>query len=222
MKERPIIFSTESVRAILEGRKTQTRRVIKLKNYHRNIWDYCVPHNGEQSVFRSSETGQLVPYLKVPYDEITDNAGCRIFCPYGQVGDRLWVRETWASENRYNHLKPSEIPQTAKIFYLASVDYDPFEMGKVRSSRFMPRWASRILLEITAESVARLRDISLEDIELEGTPMNPMRQLVYTNDGYQRTKDWIYHWDKVIGNAKRGYGWETNPWVWVISFERVK
>jgi hypothetical protein len=182
VKETGIIMSGNHPRLILDGLKTQTGRVIKPQP------DRIV--NG-------------LPYRLLIEDGVGEVLKL-IPCPYGGVGDRLWVKETWASENRYNHLKPSEIPQMAKIFYLAP-GYNPFEMGKVRSPLFMPRWASRILLEITELGAQRLQDISYKDSKAEG---------------YISISDFAIRWDSL--NAKRGFGWERNPFVWVISFKRYR
>ena len=190
MKEHPIIFSTDMVKAILEGRKTQTRRVIKPQpEYQDNTNIYW----GNKWCF---------------VNDIKDSMPQ--FCPYGQVGNRLVIKETWATENRYNHLKPSEVPRTAKIWYLADEQYNPFLMGKVRSAMFMCYWMSRARPEITEVRVEKLRDIIEEDIKKEGCPS------IVCGVGHRL--QWFKElWDSL--NAKRGYSWESNPWVWVISFK---
>ena len=192
MKETPIIMSGNHPRLILDLLKTQTRRVIKPQP--------------ELSAF------DFAPYLwkGTNYDHLMLESKC----PYSQVGDRLWVKETWATENRYNNLKPSELPQTAKIWYLADCDYDPFQVGIIRPSIFMPRWASRILPVITEVRVERVQDITAGDCTKEGIP--------YEDGDYVSMKVFEkFHllWDSL--NAKRGYGWETNPWVWCLSFKVV-
>jgi hypothetical protein len=168
VKERPILFSGRMVQAILDGRKTMTRRVFK--------------------------TAKLIP---------TESYGKRALtrtCPYGQPGDRLWVRET--------HNTCGEKP-----FYRADGEM-PLEW-KWSPSVFMPRWASRITLEITAVWVERLKDITIEDAQAEGiTPLGTEGDSRRWRAGFREL------WDSL--NAKRGYGWDANPWVWVISFKRVK
>jgi len=132
-------------------------------------------------------------------------------CPYGQVGDTLIIKETWASEKRYDHLKPSEIPNTAKIYYVDKLIYSAggyslfTEMGKIRSAMFMCLWMSRARPEITAVRVERVREISIADALAEGMkgPFTAISQFENL-------------WDSL--NAKRGYGWEVNPGVWVIEF----
>lgn len=212
MKERPIIFSTDMVKAILEGRKTQTRRVIKPqppKGFRMRM--------GINIGVCEEDTNKLPrkqDYVKIPY---------------GAVGDRLWVRETLATANRYNHLKPSEIPQRESILHYLADGYSPFEMGKVRSSLFLPRWASRITLEITGVRVERLQDIGgeggfgdlkqlrAEGLELGVGAVRGNSHLPWRYDSIVAFQDL---WDSI--NAKRGYGWDTNPWVWVIEFKRSK
>ena len=231
VKEYPLIFSGDMVKATLDGIKTQTRRVIKLKNYHRNVWDYCVPHNGDKAELLGE------PYLKVPYDAITDNAGTRITCPYGQVGSRLWVRETWRvgawDENegfiavdyragdyaRREWLDPKDADVFEKL-WIQSTD-DALAAGLVsdkdtgafqwkdgkspcrwRPSIHMFRWASRITLEITEVRVERLNQMAESDAHLEGV---------------DNLVTFMLLWDRL--NKERGYEWKSNCWVWVITFK---
>ena len=191
MKERPIILCTEMVRATLEGRKTKTRRVVReLKYYLPKTWDIAVPHNMYAE-----------PYLKIPYQPEGDVIGGRYSCPYGQVGDRLWVRETgvWDDSKGF-------------VAYKANM---PDVNAKWQSPIFMPRWASRITLEITDIRVERLQEITEEDANKEGNPYPDMG-----GKGSLPPLWWFKKlWDSI--NAKRGYSWESNPWVWVISFKRI-
>jgi len=202
MKERPIIMSSELVRAILEGRKTMTRRVIKpqpLKDY----------------TFKGSDGGNS--YLPMDSEYYWQN-GYAIWRPNNkyQVGDRLWVREAYF----IGGIKPNEW-----VSYKADARPKELELYVWRPSIFMPRWASRILLEITEVRVERLQEINEDDAKAEGA------FLVGTvaNGGYvfnqketvalsARTA-FAFLWDSL--NAKRGFSWESNCWVWVISFKRV-
>lgn len=207
MKERPILFSGPMVRAILEGRKTQTRRVVKRQ------------------------------YVNVDkLDSYTEEMQLR-HCPYGVPGDRLWVRETYLYDDcRYDR---GPMPKTAPAgwqdaFYYradgeccqqipecACCELD----GKTpwRPSIFMPRWASRITLEITDVRVQRLQDISEDDAQAEGAEHGNLAGVDVDIDGavwngaYRRG----FHrlWDHI--NAKRGFGWDKNPWVWALTFKRV-
>ncbi|GAB4422275.1 MAG: hypothetical protein OHK0011_01010 [Turneriella sp.] len=204
MKERPILFSGPMVRAILEGRKTQTRRVIK-------------PQPWEEY---SAESIKCEHYTSCIVDRYGDiDAGPEIFgaystdgqwgvqCPYGQPGDRLWVREAF-------YIK--ENAQTKAVWYRAEshCEFKP----KWRPSIHMPRWASRITLEITGVRVERLQEISTEDVYAEGMPK---RQEIRSDAGVHRasTSAWYRHlWEEINGEES----WAANPWVWVIEFKYLK
>jgi len=194
MKERPILFNGEMVRAILEGRKTQTRRVVKGN-----------PGRLGFSPFACKE------------DDYLDEHGRQYSCPYGVSGDRLWVRETWCTNTSYNNWKPRDLPVGCPIWYRAQADDD---ISKWRPSIFMPRWASRINLEVKGVRVERVQDITEEGAMAEGVNANPY----YMSDGtiddmmsISALANFEHLWNSI--NAKRGYGWETNPWVWVVEFE---
>jgi len=183
-KEHPILFTGDMVRAILDGRKTQTRRVIK--NPQRL-----------EGLMLEGEAGE--------------------WCPYGVVGDRLYVRETWCAGIEWDDEKPSEIDPLCggnDIFYLANGE-KPEGYGKTRPNIFMPKWAARIWLEITGIRVERVQEISEEDATAEGV----MRLTTYRTE--TPMIDMFRHLWNVI-NANRGYGWDVNPWVWVVEFKRVR
>ncbi len=194
MKERPILFRTAMVQTIIEGRKTQTRRILK----------YPQPLDVLPMV-DSKKDGFVALMTREP------NHGQIIKCRYGQVGGRLWVRETWASQHKFDHLPPRLIPHDANIHYAASEN-----LGGLmhRPSIFLPRWASRLTLEITDIRVQRLQEISEDDCESEGILFtylkgNPCRVGCNHN---------AYHelWDSINGKT---HLWENNPWVWAISFK---
>lgn len=200
MKEHPIIFSTDMVKAILDGRKTQTRRVIKTQ-----------PSPNAKIFSR----GLTLSKTWQEYDGYYEDAPPRLFdCPYGQVGDRLWVREKYAFcavDDRTSRALYFDCNYTDII----ADKYDKTKLGW-HPSIHMPRWASRITLEITGIRVERLQEITPDDIKAEGIDVT-----------YTGTKQWSVGmpysdmaklWDSL--NAKRGYGWEVNPWVWVIEFKK--
>ncbi len=192
MTEKPILFSSEMVRAILEGRKTQTRRVIKPKPSAK-LYQYMSRNEWYEA------DGQEPKYYTLHKS------------PYGVTGDLLWVRETW-----------SPVPTSA----FSNVVYDPENpgMGAVhragwskadpgtgwKPSIHMPRWASRITLEIERVSVERVQDIGDYSCEAEGVSLANA-----SIPGYLRKRFQIL-WDSI--NDKRGFSWSSNPWVWVISF----
>ena len=197
MKETGIIMSGDHPKLILDGIKTMTRRTWGLEEINKDpdAW-FGVPENIEGALWRFFNKNGTTLIIK---------------CPYGGVGDILIMRETWASENRYNNLKPSEIPDIAKIFYLASEIYDPFKMGIVRPSLFLPYKFSRGKLEITEIRAERLTEISADDIRAEG---------LVSIDPYRLHRAFRDLWDSL--NAKRGYGWDRNNWVFPISIRRIE
>ena len=126
--------------------------------------------------------------------------------PYGAPGDRLWVKETWAAPHAADHLKPSEVPRDQPIRYAADGDLGDW---RARPSLFMPRWASRITLEVTAVRVERLQAIGVDDAHAEGvahaTPGTP---------GVDAVSAYRAVWETIHGPR----AWEADPWVWVVSF----
>ena len=182
IRERPIIFSGPMVKAILEGRKTQTRRVLKKR--------------GQYTTRKEAR------------------------CPYGQPGDRLWVRETFMAHS-------------GSWRYLASSGFfDSWFGQKWTPSIHMPRGASRILLEITGVRVERLQEITEEDAKAEGVPLLIQKMKVTDTkfvDGklgvFGKIEEATYRgpfrdlWDKL--NEKRGFGWRRDPWVWVLTFKML-
>ncbi|MEZ1662154.1 hypothetical protein [Pseudomonas aeruginosa] len=215
-RERPILLNDQMVRAILEGRKTVTRRVVT-----------------PQPDFLGSMVDPNTPFK-------TLDAGlhARITCPYGQPGDRLWVRETWTDVNMcgapalayradedirdlmeepgflddrgaFNYDDPRVKP------YPFACWYAELDQARWRPSIHMPRWASRILLELTAVRVERLQDISEEQARAEGYPAE--RECETGGSGLDA---WLWFrslWGEINGPE----AFTANPWVWVIEFKRV-
>ncbi|MDR4741868.1 hypothetical protein [Klebsiella pneumoniae] len=215
MKERGMIFNGEMVRAILDGRKTQTRRPIKWKQT------------------RFTEIGEREDGSKWPWSEDAEHA-CDFWhpCPLGAVGDRIWVRETFCpvDDTQYGGEKWVDYRATPKFeaSHPAGWDCAPndAEALKWRPSIHMPRWASRILLEITNVGVQRLQDISSGDAVREGICQLPAsgRYCVSPGDQYfggaSRSAKEVYSW---LWSSIYGEGsWKDNPWVWVIEFKRVE
>jgi hypothetical protein len=204
VRERGILFSAEMVRAILDGRKGQTRRVVKTQPQETSL---------DGSWARWRDAGADLWRNKEQY--------ARDCCPYGQSGDRLWVRETWADTDETINDEPG-------IVYRATdPDWESMEGWKWRPSIFMPRAASRITLEITGVRVERVQEISEADAMAEGVMeihTDEMQQAarVAASEGRKSIGPVDYFrqlWDSI--NAKRGFGWESNPFVWVLEFKRI-
>ena len=193
MKERPILFSGPMVRAILDGRKTMTRRVMKLRAGE-------IAHEGGD--------GRLHAVSNTTWGDCIERV---IQCPYGVPGDLLWVRETWATTEQAG-VHPSD----AEMLYRATdPDWETWDGWRWSPSIFMPRLASRLTLRITSVRVERVQDITEEGARAEG-----FKDVVGKYARGDEARIWFAElWD--IINAERGYGWDANPWVWVVGFEVV-
>jgi len=222
MKEKPIVFSGAMVRAILEGRKTQTRRVVDFKRHLDDMELSEHPRGGlwyETHRVRQGERIQTGAGPFVPND-------WKHYSPYGSPGDWLWLRETWAVHKQYNSLKPRELPQEAPVVYHCDIARACLERGRWRSSRFMPRWASRITLEITEVRVQRVQEISGDDALAEGVSypgrdgMLAIAPIAKPSDDAFLRNAYAALWDSI--NEARGFPWSSNPWVWALTFKRVE
>lgn len=225
MKERPILFSGEMVNAILDGRKTQTRRVAKPS----------VPER-IQHVTHSDDKQLWGMYHKRKGEYVHTR------CPYGKPGDRLWVREAHVIFQQINYFRRPDGAAYEEVSdgmsgykadgfdsvydfreHLASMANVALEAVRVerdgwRPSIHMPRWASRINLEITDIRVERVQSISEEDAEAEGVQPSPLGDND-NPDPNRHIMEFSLLWDSI--NTKRGFGWETNPWVWVVEFKKL-
>ncbi|HFD1369675.1 TPA: hypothetical protein ACF1IH_001000 [Klebsiella quasipneumoniae] len=233
MKERGMIFNSEMVRAILDGRKTQTRRPIKWKQT------------------RFTEIGEREDGSKWPWSEDAEHA-CDFWhpCPFGAVGDRIWVRETWSDVNLdgapavayraddevYDLMENESLLDEDGAFNYQDTRVSKYQFaawhsdlisgieGNWRPSIHMPRWASRILLEITNVRVERLNAISEEDARAEGIidggclNCGEPEPCGCANPEPDATDAFAYLWQSIYGQES----WNANPWVWVISFKPVE
>lgn len=231
MKERPILMSAPMVHAILAGTKTQTRRAVK-PQFVADAMPVEMPATDPAG-------GWVVPgHSGTWWCEAAANPDDARRCPYGQPGDRLWVRETWYCDDyrvqRGPYLKPAEMDidearSDGTLIYLASSGDRPYEAEQPvwHPSIHMPRWASRITLEVTGVRVERLQDINREDAIAEGVrPLSgsngPNYWTVATDFGSVNAPT-AQHCYELLWNLINGPGsWEANPWVWVVAFERIK
>ncbi|WP_130911090.1 hypothetical protein [Pseudomonas sp. Sample_9] len=237
IKERSILFSAPMVRAIPDGRKTVTRRPVKVQPHIDASGNFCVgrPNYGQD--------GHGKPVTK---HFIKD---C---CPYGKPGDRLWVRETWVADAQVDAVAPRDLSQGEPIQYPADgavrqTGCSMITPGKGRPSIHMPRWTSRILLEITNVRVERLQDISEDQAKAEGCFFTDYGQECFHGGtgwkdvgicpaqvGHRQRTGWA--WDKTTSHEEclgtprwafanlwnaNGGDWDADPWVWDVEFKRV-
>ena len=205
-RERPILFQGDMVRAILSGSKTQTRRIVKGM-----ALDWLQP-------------GVFTPeFVAAPENDM---------CPYGKPGDRLWVRETWMPDAPRNGEWPdtefygcgmsplSLIPECYRhpwhVMHRAT--YEGCDLVGWKPSIHMPRWASRITLEITEVRVERLNSISEVDAIAEGVNVHPDHHGKSRSSIYSPVQAYRDLWERINGSGS----WEANPWVWCVSFRRIE
>ena len=209
MKERPILFSAPMVRAILEGQKTQTRRAFNDRT--------------TKLMRAAASIGEVSWFMDEGYLQENDLHYIQQFSPYGQPGDRLWVRETWQHANSPHG--PYETGCTC--FYRADYWDDPHGMdgekspeGKYRTwipSIHMPRAASRINLEVVHVRVERLQAIKHVDCIAEGTPGGHGSIPCYPRAATPR-EHYRHIWESINGRGS----WDENPWVWVVEFKQIQ
>jgi hypothetical protein len=205
MKAHPILFSAPMIHALLEGRKTQTRRIIKGKN-----------------IFISASGAVM---------DMADGHIKEIKFPYGEQGGYLWVRETWYCDHYkvQRGLSFKEVPDARELLYYRATDcdkngscYTGFSGETMdvpwNSSIHMPRWASRLTLKMTGMKVEQLQDISEADAKAEGVQV---RDIFYPDES--RTDYSYCHQFRLLWESINGEGsWDLNPWVWVPEFEVIK
>lgn len=207
-RERPILFKDDMIRAILAGRKTQTRRILDVPQG----WSLEGPKGSPASLGKITSShprrGRFGAFIR---REIYSGSGKFthdiVTCKYGEPGDRLWVRETFADEAGGTRNFPGE-----HIYYRADGDGVDLQGGCWKPSIHMPRWASRITLEITDVRVERLQDISIDDAKAEGSPTHG-----HSGAEISPRKGFRHLWGRINGHES----WDANPWVWVIEFKRI-
>jgi hypothetical protein len=214
MKERPILFSTPMVQAILDGRKSQTRRIVKIPDLIKEPDRYY---------YLGNSNDLDIPRKAIPYDERVyhawrlNNNNMPMWvehCPYGKVGDRLWVRETWTK---------TMVRDEEGWFFVYKADGDDWA-APWKPSIFMPKEASRIKLEITNIRVERVQDISEDDAIAEGiqTLCDPKISKTGSGERFYNENDYpTDHYESLWESINGKGSWDLNPWVWVISFRRI-
>jgi hypothetical protein len=207
-KETPLPFQPEMVQATLADRKDQTRRLKGLHEVNKEPDGWLVTPTMAGDTWAFIKGGTIL----------------RIKCPYGQVGDRLWVRETaWYPPPITDRMLRDGADTWPKVFYSADGrNFDDLkEWGwKQKPSIFMPRWASRITLEITDVRVQRVQEISNNDAWAEGTDGVLTQRIPNCVEEVDYIEPYHQLWNSI--NAKRGYGWDKNPWVWAISYKKLE
>jgi hypothetical protein len=223
INEKPILFNSDMVRAVLEGRKTQTRRVVKPQPFIED-WEFCADKwqvsGNEACAVTCTDSKQTIK------------------CPYGAVGDQLWVRESFWQRGRYHEPYPGAENDDYEWIWThgdeikyAATDVLPngsYQEYHKRPSIFMFRKDSRIQLEITGVRVERVQDITAEDALAEG-----IENVWDKGDNSTYTTDELldmYHvfrklWDSINGNPRKDgvdTSWAANPWVWVVEFKKIE
>ena len=249
MKERPILFSPPMVRALLRdvNPKTQTRRIVKFPLLSKS-------DGAKRRVYLEKDTDEINTYIAMRQR----NPMVSGLCPLGQIGDRLWVREAWRVGKKHDKLSGKEIwehlekskGQGVTVLYEVGgwKSVSPFKRietiysndegmpswaGRKRIGRFMPRWASRITLEITNVHIQRVQEISEEDAVAEGIDWaendfgNGPSYCDYGIKNREDTAEWFASpidsfrslWDSINGNL---HPWSDNNWVWAITFRKLE
>lgn len=219
MRVLPILFNTEMVRAIRDGRKKCTRRIVKIPNYIKQQDDGLYTLFAEGTCYENQHFEEIVQYLKKPY----------------QPGDILYVRETWQCWRAHRYEATADIRFRAggddvrlqfangSTDSIDRYDFDTFvhkwfsHNGEWKPSLFMPKEAARIWLKVTDVSVERLNDITDKDAEREGA--QPDYPFDYAVDKWPNLEHFKKIWNSTIKKSDIDrYGWDANPWVWVIEF----
>lgn len=232
VKERPILFSGPMVRAILDGLKTQTRRVMKPQPATDDFADYRTDLGYPASEGKLWAGFWGCPKTKQVSLESDGKMGSPLYyrCPYGTLGEELWVREAvkvravGPEKGQFDIIyKADDFQYGIEIREFKRVEgYRPLSFTRWTPSLFMPRWACRLILQVRSVRVQRLRDITEFDAKFEGVELGECDHPDCSPGSCASSRyrpAFAQLWDKL--NAKRGYGWETNPWVWAVEFEKI-
>lgn len=210
VKELPILMHARSIRGILEGRKTQTRRIVKPQPLH---IEWFAHQNGWCGRFRDDGGTAGDPAYRM------------VKCPYGVPGDRLWVRETWRYDDNPKAYRGIPLDDRRRVIYSGSENWDEVErlvpadnsLRRKRPSIHMPRWACRLVLEVTGVRVERLHDITAKDIMAEGvtTEQRNHQARWFSQPWHMAFREL---WDDTNGDG----AWDRNDWVWVVEFNQFR
>lgn len=232
MTDRPILFSGPMIRALLDDRKTQTRRILKPQPPEwatfcqqptmLNTLQQWVPSG--LWAWSEDEQSPPRPLRRWPVNADGEHYWLR---PRFSIGDRLYVREHWRTASVHDKTPPRDLHSKTIVEYVA--DNDNLTVGKFRQGMHMPRWASRLTLIVTDVRVERLQDITNEDCIAEGVPVHPNEnapRVGPTQDAFAREHGLISHygasyrrvWEDINGNGS----WDANPWVVAYSFRVIK
>ncbi len=205
-----ILFKTDMIQAIIDGRKTVTRRLGRLKEINKEPDKWRV-------ISHIQADGTWLFFTSLDRETASAEEE-RFIKPRYRVGEIIYIKEAWATENKHNHLPPREIPRTARIFYLLNEPYDPFTIGRKRSPMFMMEWMARLFTKINNVRPRRLQEITEEDALKEVILLkaavcsdNQISEPTY-RDSY------IMLWDSI--NPKHPFS--LNEWVFRIGFKLVK
>lgn len=215
MKEKPILFNGAMVRAILSGAKTQTRRVVKQLDGATGVQSV---HQRPSGLFIGRHLpGDAGVGITAPFP-----------CPFGQAGDRLWVRETWSDAG----LAPDEVHYRADATTFGGMTIEDVADTRWRPSIHMPRWACRLVLEITEVRVERLQELSNADWDAEGISFCMEDPGTAAGRAFNEAEHYAIAGVSMRGTpedhgmraqlAEQGLDWDSNPWVWVITFKRIE
>lgn len=213
IRERPLLMCGEMVRAVLDGRKTVTRRIIKPQPPEdwspMAVERFCPALEGRDGMLYD---GQEI------FGAYSEDWGVK--CPYGGPGDLLVPLCSWSAAPKYDRTKPSRLPKQARIWTRWDGGDKPYWCGRLRPGRFMPKWMRSRLprLEITDVRVERVRSMhhKAEEFEADGIELPPSELYPTTNRADKLERVFVTLWDKLNGAES----WKSDPWVWVIVFKR--
>lgn len=225
MKEHPILFSTEMIKAILEGRKTMTRRIMKIQppvNIESTIYQFATNRTGISD--KDYGKHHWLGLSSKNFCSVLDSGQPYFKCPYGKLGDMLWVRESFAvigNEVVRDESSGAIIEETPQYVFRGEKQPHIERLYKWKPPIYMPKAAARIWLEITGIRVERLQDISEEDAKVEGAMlwMYPNGKNAFGEEDFYSARTCFHSLWKSINGPE---SWQSNPWVWVVSFRKIE